>query len=579
MHNRARTDGGYGGALRRLAIVVTIASLGASVAVVSGRARADAGDLRYLQSLTKSAVSVAVGSDAKRVFVASEGGVKILGVYRFTNPLTVFYRNPDGGLGVSHCFGATAVLGTECTPLPFSGDTRATAVAVSPDLQSVYVTTRGDQVLHFRLNATTGRYAYDTCYANVAGGPGGCEPFPGILDDPQSLAITDAGQRSLYVRTPTGIAALSRDGIGRLRFVSCVSAQSVDDGCGTKLDLVSTSSMAVAPDGSSVLLGGSSLYPIVYGLDRSDTSGALLFRSCLQRSRPSCGALGPGGQFSPVSDIAFGPDSNNAYLTHPYEDTVTTLVRTGPGATFAFDSCHTDVDRRGVIDGCTFTTYIANPKGVAASADGRSVYVSGADSDSLATFNRGTGGRLTPDQCFVEADPADPRCARTSGLDGATDVAVAPDGTSVHVAAVDGARLTSFTRDASGRTAIEPPPPGGDKTPPDGPPDEDSTPPETTIDAPAAAKVRGRSVTFTFTSSEARSTFECSVDGAGAGPCVSPFTLDGIRRGEHVLTVVAIDAAGNRDASPAEVRFKRGRRWIRIFPDAPSAQTQRGGRR
>src|SRR5687768_4596417 len=45
-------------------------------------------------------------------------------------------------------------------------------------------------------------------------------------------------------------------------------------------------------------------------------------------------------------------------------------------------------------------------------------------------------------------------------------------------------------------------------------------------------------------------TFECSLDGAPATPCVSPLTLSSLLDGAHTFEITAIDAAGNRDTTP-----------------------------
>ncbi len=74
----------------------------------------------------------------------------------------------------------------------------------------------------------------------------------------------------------------------------------------------------------------------------------------------------------------------------------------------------------------------------------------------------------------------------------------------------------------------------------------DTSAPETTIG----------SSPLTFASSEPGSTFECSIDGGAFTPCSSPFTPPaGLAPGEHTLSVRAIDAAGNADATPASTAF------------------------
>jgi hypothetical protein len=79
----------------------------------------------------------------------------------------------------------------------------------------------------------------------------------------------------------------------------------------------------------------------------------------------------------------------------------------------------------------------------------------------------------------------------------------------------------------------------------------DTTPPETSItDGPSGA-TRDSTPTFSFSSSEPESTFECSLDGGAFAPCAAPLTLAPLADGEHRLDVRARDNVGNVDPSPA----------------------------
>jgi PKD repeat protein len=79
----------------------------------------------------------------------------------------------------------------------------------------------------------------------------------------------------------------------------------------------------------------------------------------------------------------------------------------------------------------------------------------------------------------------------------------------------------------------------------------DTTAPDTTITEGPMGQGRGPAATFTFTSSEPGSTFECSLDGGAWAACSSPATFNKLGTGEHELRVRATDKAGNTDASPA----------------------------
>jgi hypothetical protein len=62
-------------------------------------------------------------------------------------------------------------------------------------------------------------------------------------------------------------------------------------------------------------------------------------------------------------------------------------------------------------------------------------------------------------------------------------------------------------------------------------------------------------VVFSFTSSEAGSTFECAFGNATFSTCTSPDVVDVPGSGAHVFKVRATDAAGNADPTPAVYRW------------------------
>jgi hypothetical protein len=83
--------------------------------------------------------------------------------------------------------------------------------------------------------------------------------------------------------------------------------------------------------------------------------------------------------------------------------------------------------------------------------------------------------------------------------------------------------------------------------------------PETRLDKRPARRIKTShprvKVTFSFGSTESGSTFRCKLDTKPERACSSPKSYR-VRPGRHVFHVSAIDAAGNRDPSPATARFK-----------------------
>ena len=77
----------------------------------------------------------------------------------------------------------------------------------------------------------------------------------------------------------------------------------------------------------------------------------------------------------------------------------------------------------------------------------------------------------------------------------------------------------------------------------------DFVPPPTSIDSGPSGTTTATSASFTFSSTEAATTFDCRLDGpAGQGtfaPCTSPTSFSGLGPGAYTFFVRATDAAGN----------------------------------
>src|SRR5437867_8510081 len=79
----------------------------------------------------------------------------------------------------------------------------------------------------------------------------------------------------------------------------------------------------------------------------------------------------------------------------------------------------------------------------------------------------------------------------------------------------------------------------------------DTTPPDTSITAAPPARSNSSSASFSFTATEAGSTFACQLDASAFAPCASPQSYSGLADGSHSFQVRATDPAGNTDPTPA----------------------------
>ena len=76
----------------------------------------------------------------------------------------------------------------------------------------------------------------------------------------------------------------------------------------------------------------------------------------------------------------------------------------------------------------------------------------------------------------------------------------------------------------------------------------DATPPTVSITSAPASLTRQADATFSFSSSEAGSSFTCKLDAREPAPCTSPASYAALLDGAHVFTAIATDSAGNVSA-------------------------------
>ena len=83
----------------------------------------------------------------------------------------------------------------------------------------------------------------------------------------------------------------------------------------------------------------------------------------------------------------------------------------------------------------------------------------------------------------------------------------------------------------------------------------DRFPPDTKILKGPKKRTKKRKAKFQFGGSEPGLTFECSLDEKAFKPCHSPKKFRSLKRTKHVFAVRAVDAAGNRDPTPADRKW------------------------
>jgi chitodextrinase len=80
----------------------------------------------------------------------------------------------------------------------------------------------------------------------------------------------------------------------------------------------------------------------------------------------------------------------------------------------------------------------------------------------------------------------------------------------------------------------------------------DNAAPDTTIDSGPAGSANGSAAAFTFSANEPDATFDCALDAGDLVDCTSSQSYSDLAAGAHTFQVVATDAAGNTDPTPAQ---------------------------
>ena len=105
----------------------------------------------------------------------------------------------------------------------------------------------------------------------------------------------------------------------------------------------------------------------------------------------------------------------------------------------------------------------------------------------------------------------------------------------------------------------------------------DTTPPETSIDASPSSPTQATAASFSFSSSEAGSSFQCKLDSAAWTGCSSPQSYSGLSVADHTFSVRATDPAGNVDDTRPSIpgRSRRHRHRHRLpRPTRPRRRPQ-----
>jgi 6-phosphogluconolactonase (cycloisomerase 2 family) len=412
------------------------------------------GALTFVQEVANFTGGIAVSPDGAYVYVTGGSEIGVFSRNAGTGMLTLVSEVEDGVGGVD---GLLGVIGLAMTPdgahlyavsfaensvaafarnagtgaLTFvdierdgvggvDGLANALAVRTSPDGAQVYAVAdygygysgpEQSAVTVFSRNAGTGALTFVQLQRD------GLSDSPGNAG-PRNIAFSPDGAYA-YVPSyeePDGLVVYARNGGTGLLTLAANVFQPRD------------AALALSPDGGSAYVASPGVHDQLVLYDRDPGTGTLTYVTAVGKG------LGGVDGLDGVLSVAVSPDGDHVYTAAADDDAVAAFARDAGTGVLTF----VEAERDGVggVDG------LDGAQAVVLSPDGAHVYVAAGTDDALAVFSRDGGtGALT----FVEAQRDG--VGGVDGLDGATAVAVSPDGAHLYVAASEDDAVAVFSRD------------------------------------------------------------------------------------------------------------------------------------
>jgi DNA-binding beta-propeller fold protein YncE len=222
--------------------------------------------------------------------------------------------------------------------------------------------------------------------------------------------------------------------------------------------------VAVSPNGKSVYVASFDSDTVVR-LNRNTTTGAISqpagAAGCI--SETGAGPCADGHALNSANSVAVSADGKSVYVASNASSAVARLNRNTTSGAISQPAgtagCISDTGAGPCADGHA----LGNPKSVAVSADGKSVYVASSYSSAVARLNRntttgaisqpaGTAGCVSDEGTANGTGP----CADGHGLVVPYGVAVSPDGKSVYVASNASSAVARLNRNTTTGAITQP---------------------------------------------------------------------------------------------------------------------------
>lgn len=286
------------------------------------------------------------------------------------------------------------------------------------------------------------------CFRDVENTGPGCTAAQG-LDRGYGVAVSADG-RSTYVASADDdtITVFRRDpATGELTWSACFrDATRSATGCTSVAGLDGARGVALSADDASLYVAAGEGDALA-AFARDTATGALAYAGCLRDAESVVAGCVKAQGLDDPRDVAVSPDGATVYLGSATDDAVAIFRRDPATSGLAFSACVRDVTHSGA--GCAKADGLDGPRGVAVSPDGAWLYVASRDGDSIASFRRAADGAVAYETCFRDTEnAAAAACAPVQGLDGPHGVAVSPDGRSIYFPSETDDTVVTFQRES-----------------------------------------------------------------------------------------------------------------------------------
>jgi DNA-binding beta-propeller fold protein YncE len=335
------------------------------------------------------AEAVAVSPDGRSVYVASAR----------SSALVILDRDVDSGAltprpGRTGCFARDAGA---CAPA--RAMTTANGVAVSPDNRNVYVAAyHSDAIAIFDRDPRSRALEQKAGRAGCAARDGGSCVEAKLLTGPEAVTVSPDGH-NVYVATDPNNAVIvfDRDRNGALHLKrghnACVSEDGTNGDCAIAPEVGvgdSPDSVAVSRDGRNVYVASDGDGGVAI-LDR-DSHGALKAKTgvegCISRSGNGGRCARAKALLNGRESVTVSPDGTSVYVASYERGGLTVFDRDDRGALRLRPGHEGCISENASGGRCATAPTLAGAAGVAASPDGRNVYVASYNKDAVTVLDR-----------------------------------------------------------------------------------------------------------------------------------------------------------------------------------------------